>query len=39
MGIPPAVVPSRLEKVGGEIAYHFRGTSMEVFSHERVNSG
>ena len=28
MGIPPAVVPSRLEKVGGEIAYHFRGTSM-----------
>ena len=25
MGIPPAVVPSRLEKVGGEIAYHFAG--------------
>ena len=27
MGIPPAVVPSRLEKVGGEIAYeyHFHG--------------
>ena len=23
-----AVVPSRLKKVGGEIAYHFRGTSM-----------
>ena len=38
MGIPPAVVPSRLENVGGEIAYHFRGgagTSMEVFSHDR----
>ena len=38
MGIPPAVVPSRLEKVGGQIAYQFRGwagTSMESFSRER----
>ena len=35
MGIPPAVVPSRLKKVGGEIAYHFRGSSMEAFSRER----
>ena len=36
MGIPPAVVPSRLEKVGGEIAYHFHGagTSMESISRE-----